>query len=106
MTEVAQNQGRPVAGGAVIARNEGAEGYPRLVVQLDAKTRVIECMAGIQWIVQRRLRNGRHAWEGVSFCRTKQALLRCVREWISGEHPEIEALPNRFLEALPQGAAP
>ena len=33
--------------------NEYADDYPRIVVVLDAKTRVIECADGMQWIVQR-----------------------------------------------------
>jgi hypothetical protein len=54
--------------------------YARVVVRLDARTRVIECRDGVQWIVQRihGTRNGGCEWEGVSFCRTKEALLRCA----------------------------
>jgi hypothetical protein len=69
--------------------------YFRVTARLDGKTRVIECAAGIQWIVQRR--TGRD-WKGVSFCRTKEALLRCAREWVPGEHPALLALPDRFPE--------
>jgi hypothetical protein len=38
------------------------------------------------------------AWRGVSFCQTKEALLRCAREWVPGRHPALEALPDRFPE--------
>jgi hypothetical protein len=38
MTEIAQNQARQTPRDAVTARNEGAEGYPRLVGQIDAQT--------------------------------------------------------------------
>jgi hypothetical protein len=57
---------------------------------LDAKTRVIECRDGIQWIIQHH-RNGRgcNGWRGVSFCRTKEALLR-----LAGNHPDLLALPD------------
>jgi len=34
--------------------------YHRVVVMLDSKTRVTA--ADIQWIIQKRLRDGRHAW--------------------------------------------
>jgi hypothetical protein len=72
---------------------ESAEEYPAVVVVLDANRRVIECAAGIQWIVQVRRRKGRSPWEGVSFCRTKEALVRLV-----GSHPTLLALPDRFPE--------
>ena len=82
---------------AVTARNEGAEGYPAIVAQIDAQTRIIECAAGIQWIVQRSvIRKRAREWRGVSFCRTKQALLHCVRAWAPGEYPILEVLPDWF----------
>jgi len=38
---------------------ESYDEYARVVVNLDGKTRVIECRDGVQWIVQRAvLRNG------------------------------------------------
>jgi hypothetical protein len=70
---------------------EGAEAYPHVVVVLDAKRRVVECAAGLQWIVQ--VRRGRR-WEGVSFCWTKEALLRIT----GSDHPALLALPDRFPE--------
>jgi hypothetical protein len=63
------------------------------VVRLDAKTRVIECPDGLQWIVQRlRMHDGdKPTWASQSFCRTRQALLR-----IAGNHPVLAALPEYF----------
>src|SRR5258707_4735559 len=135
MSEIAPNQARAVARSAVIAKRESADGYARLVAQIGANPRVVECTAGIQWVrsrrqncrleipstcgrhlretapcqrafpscaaVQRRGDKGR-AWHGVSFCRTKQALLRCVREWVPGKHPPLEALPDWFPEEIPE----
>ena len=70
--------------------------YSMVILRLDDSTRVIECKDGIQWIVQRASRRGDgRVWAGVSFCRTREALLRCVREWVPGEHPALEALPER-----------
>jgi hypothetical protein len=71
--------------------NEGADDYPGVVVVLDAHTRVIECAARIQWIIQSR-RGDR--WTGVSFCRTKEALLRLT----GSNHPALLELPDRFPE--------
>jgi len=65
--------------------SETAEDYP-VIAAIDDGTRVIECPAGIQWIVQRRS-GGR--WHGRSFCRTKEALIR-----IAGNHPALARLPN------------
>jgi hypothetical protein len=92
----------------VTARNEGVDGYPGLVAQIDAQTRVTECAARIQWIVQRSVVRARgREWRGVSFCRTKQALLRCVRKWVPGEHLSLEALPDWFpADRVPPPIAP
>jgi hypothetical protein len=79
---------------------ESRDAY-RALASPDAHTRVIECRDGIQWIVQRlKLVNGVRQWRGVSYCRTREALLRCVREWVPGEHAALEALPNRFPRSL------
>jgi hypothetical protein len=71
--------------------SETAEAYPRVVAVLDAKRRVIECPAAIQWIVQIRRRSGPNPWQSESFCRTKAALLH-----IAGQHPALIALPDHF----------
>ena len=76
---------------------ESAEDYPHIVAVLGANRRVIACAAGIQWIVQRRSGSLATPWAGRSFCRTKEALLRCA----GGSHPALDALPDRFPEAPP-----
>jgi hypothetical protein len=69
---------------------------------LDAKTRVVECAAGIQWIIQKRVRAvGRYPWRSEYFCRTKDGLL-LYAEPIT---PELLALPDRFPEARFPNAA-
>jgi hypothetical protein len=77
----------------VRTQSESSDTYPHVVAVLDAKHRVIECAAHIQWIIQVRRREGLHPWQGVSFCRTKEALVR-----LAGPHPLLLALPDRFLE--------
>ena len=77
----------------VLSMAETTDGYPAVVAVLDDKTRVIECRAGIQWILQRRTNGGRFPWASVSFCRTKEALVR-----LAGPHPTLLALPDRFPE--------
>ena len=54
----------------------------RLVAQLNESWRVVD--DPLQWILQRRKGNPRpknSGWRDRSFCRTRDALLRCVREY-------------------------
>jgi hypothetical protein len=91
---VPANSGRATARDVVPARNEGADDYRSVVAQIDARTRVIEGACGIQWVVQRSVSRARgREWRGVSFCRTKETLLRCA-----GHHPALVALPDRYPE--------
>jgi hypothetical protein len=70
---------------------ESSDDYHRVVVMLDAKTRVIA--ADIQWIIQERKRNGRSAWENKLFFRSKEGLLL-----YAPPVSELLALPDRFPE--------
>ena len=91
----------PPEAGVVTARNEGADDYPAVLARIDAQTRVVACAAGIQWVVQRSVKRARgREWRGVSFCRTKGALLRCVREYVPGVHPVLQTLPDHFPEEM------
>jgi hypothetical protein len=60
---------------------------------LHEHTRVIECVAGIQWIIQRRVRSG-YPWRSQYFCRTKAGLLLYAKPVTL----ELLALPDRFPE--------
>jgi hypothetical protein len=83
---------------AVSGRNqaplESSDDYPAIVAMLDEKTRVIECAARIQWIIQRRVRGGCYPWQCRYFCRTKAGLLLYARPIT----PKLLALPDRFPE--------
>ena len=76
----------PIHVPAPLRHLETANDYPHVVVQLDARTRVIA--ADIQWIIQRRRGE---AWHNKWFCRSKVGLLRFVPPV-----PEIMALPDWF----------
>jgi hypothetical protein len=76
---------------------ESSDQYPRILVIINAGTRVIECKDGLQWIIQRRAGGGRDPWRGVSFCRTKEALLRVT----GSGRPALLALPDRFQDGTP-----
>ena len=75
---------------------ERAPAHPsnRLVAQLNETWRVVD--DPLQWILQRRKGNPRSrnsGWKNRSFCRTRDALLRCIREYCCwpdhGEHRSI-----------------
>lgn len=71
---------------AVTSRRESADDYPNIVARLNNDWRVIVCRDGIQWILQRRNSAKTIAkpdWRGVSYCRARDALIRCVAEKIS-----------------------
>jgi hypothetical protein len=86
----------------VVARrgaiSESADNYQNVVLFLNDRWRVIECSAGIQWIVQYRASAetySRSHWTGRSFCRTREALIRsCIS--LSGTAHGLEMLPERI----------
>ena len=93
----------------------------RLVAQLNASWRVIDDQ--LQWILQRTKGNPRKknaGWRDRSFCRTRDALLRCVREYcgevdpsalatlkaLSDWHPDWDRRRQRANLGVPGNAAP
>ena len=70
----------------------------RLLAQVNDKWRVID--DPLQWILQQRKGNSRQknsGWRSRSFCGTRAALLRCVREYCG----EIRFDALTTLQALP-----
>jgi hypothetical protein len=59
------------------SQREDDEGYGGVIAQLDEQTRVVECADSIQWILQRR---SGVKWRNCSFCQSRAALLRNIRE--------------------------
>ena len=81
---------------------ESDDSYPHIVAVLNRGWRVIVCRDGIQWILQRRNRAetvARHVWRGRSYCRTKEALIRCCDEHAGQIDP---GRPRMTLAALPE----
>jgi hypothetical protein len=87
-----------------VSIRETADDYTRVVAVLNAAWGVIECRDGLQWILQRRgspetSRGG--DWRGRSYCRTKEALIRCAREYAGEIDPDacrtLAALPARII---------
>ena len=72
---------------------ESNDAYPNVIAVLDDKTRVIRCQDDVQWIVQTRVHrtDPTKMWSSRSFCRSKQALLRCSG---APNHPALLALPE------------
>lgn len=61
---------------------EKHDDYSKVVAKLNDNWRLIVCPLGIQWILQFRKGNhqGKPAWRGRKFNRTKEGILRSVRE--------------------------
>jgi hypothetical protein len=87
----------PPANGA----RETADAYSGFVVQLNPDWRVVACRDRVQWILQRRgspEKPRRDDWRGRSYCRTREALIRCTREHAGHIVPAALAI----LSALPE----
>lgn len=80
------------------SRRESDDSYHAVVAILNHRWRVIECRDGIQWILQfAKKRQAQTGWEGRSFCRTREALIRVCREHTG----EIWPAALSILDALP-----
>jgi hypothetical protein len=84
-------------------KREESENYQAVVVRLNWNWRIIECRDAIQWILQRKagMRHGEPRWDARCYCRTRQGLMRRVRELAgechSGALTIIGSLPE-FME--------
>jgi hypothetical protein len=75
----------------------------RLLIQLNDKWRVVD--DDLQYVLQRRkgaARSKATGWKSRSFCRTREALLRCVREYcgsVAGDAlHRVRALPEWHID--------
>jgi hypothetical protein len=75
----------------------------RLIAQLNENWRVV--LDPLQWILQQRKGNPRRknsGWRGRSFCRTREGLLRCVRDYCgkidAAAFAKIDALPDHYVD--------
>ena len=78
---------------------EENDDYPRVVVVLNHRWRVIEGSCGIQWVLQYRngRRRDRPIWRSRRFCRTLSGLLASIRELCG----VVDAAALKCLAALP-----
>lgn len=72
---------------------ERSDDYNRVVVMLDARTRVIA--ADIQWIIQRRGKAARNPWRNELYFRTREGLVLYAPKPTA---LELLRLPDRFPE--------
>ena len=79
-----------------------------LLIQLNPQWRVID--DDLQYILQIRKGNSRSkatGWRSRSFCRTREALLRCVREYCgpvtANALRQVRALPEWHLDRQTRG---
>ena len=76
---------------------ESGDTYDRVVVRLNEKWRVVECRAGIQWILQRRKSaSDGGGWSSRSFCRTSEAIRRLARRHAKPIDPEALVVLDRL----------
>ena len=91
------NRTRPARATSLDAPSLPAHPSNRLIAQLNANWRVVH--HPLQWILQRRKGNPRKknsGWQHRSFCTTREALLRCVRESCG----EVDQVALTALQAL------
>ncbi|WP_027155327.1 hypothetical protein [Mesorhizobium sp. WSM2561] len=91
----------PAVGPVFESRNgEKAYDYQAVITVLNRDWRVIQCKDGIQWILQRRKGQfeGKPAWKGRSYCRSKGGLVRSIRDHAG----EIGEASLKTVEALPE----
>jgi len=83
-----------------MSRLETSDGYVGFVAQLNPDWRVVECRDRLQWILQRRgspKKPRPDDWRGRSYCRTREALIRCTREYAGA----IDLAAAEILAGLP-----
>ncbi|RWK14786.1 MAG: hypothetical protein EOR43_32225 [Mesorhizobium sp.] len=75
-----------------LENRERSDAYSHKVLRISDTWRVIACSEGIQWILQKRkgYLDGRPAWDGKSFCRSKAGLRRAIREKVGSVSQEVE----------------
>jgi hypothetical protein len=78
---------------------ETADDYPGIVARLCDTRRVIQCRDAVQWILQGRdgWSGGTARWTGLSYCRTREAILRLCRT----SSARIDPIAWAALTALP-----
>jgi hypothetical protein len=87
---------------APTSKSEEADDYHAIVARLNDHWRVIECAAGLQWILQRAAgqRHGRTRWVSQSFCRTREALIRLSHATEPRAAAILSELPERRVRVL------
>ncbi len=85
---------------------ESDDDYGCIVTRLGDAGRVIVCRDDLQWILQRRdgKRAGRARWASVSYCTTREALLRLCRAACARIDPSEWAVLAALPESITGGA--
>lgn len=81
---------------------EASDSYPTVAV-LNDRWRVIRCRTSIQWILQKR-RGGSSSWRNRYFCRTREGLIQCAREYAGEIGGDALVILLRLPERFPEGA--
>lgn len=88
------------------AHQETADDYGRALVLLNDRWRVAVCSDGVQYLLQRRCTGAKERpWSSQSFCTTKRALERCIREKVVASGFSVGAEAHAAIELLPVRAS-
>lgn len=79
------------------SNREKDDGYRGVLFYLNQRWRVAACKDEIQWLLQRR---DNTRWHSHAYCRTREGLARCIREYAglvdAAALAKIAALPDWF----------
>ncbi len=91
----------------MLNHRESDDNYARVAARLDDRWRVIVCRDDLQWILQRPdgERAGGARWTGVSYCLSREALLRLCRASSERVGPDVLSALAALPEHMKGGAA-
>lgn len=64
----------------ISSHRERDDNYVGTVVNISARWRVATCRDHLQWVLMVQRGAGPHGWRADSYCQTREALMRCIRE--------------------------
>jgi hypothetical protein len=81
------------------SNEERSNNYAKVVKQIDGTCRIIEGKHGLQWILQKRLKD---RWRSYGYPRTRHGVLRALTEKIDQRPHYPKTVAERIVGALPE----
>lgn len=79
--------------------NERSNNYAKIVNQIDDECRIIEGKHGLQWILQKRLKD---RWRSYSYVRTREGMKSALSSQVRGRPQYPQTVADRIVGALPE----